>query len=189
MEGLKVSWNVVRDRSTSAADRTRLLKQMLVQVKSHACDVALRHDASRMVQCLLQFGTDAQREEVLQDLLPKLHEVAKTPYGHFCVLKAIAYCTGQSMMKKIVTALQKHFVSLSTHAIGARTVESITQLYPLQIIKTLKGELYGKARNDYMICIIHHGAYDTILAMIIVLSFTHTEMALTCLVCHFYRIS
>eukprot|EP01031_Cornospumella_fuschlensis_P032079 gene32079-38795_t len=103
-----------------------------------------------MVQCLLQFGTDAQREEVLVDLLPKLHEVAKTPYGHFCVLKAIAYCTGQNMMKKIVAALQKHFVSLSTHAIGARTVESITQLYPLQMIKSLKGELYGK--NFVILC-------------------------------------
>lgn len=144
VEGLKVNWNVVRDRSTTTEERNRLVQQMLTQVQQHAQDVTLRHDASRMVQCILQFGTDAQKDLVLQDLLPKFHEIAKTPYGHFTVLKAIAYCNQPAAMKKIVNALQKHFVSLSNHVIGARTVESITQLYPPQLTRPLKAELYGK---------------------------------------------
>lgn len=150
VESLKTNWNVVRDRSTSEADRKKLLQQMMTQVAHKTHEVALRHDASRMVQCLLQFGTDAQKDAVLTDLLPKLHEIAKTPYGHFTILKAIAYCNQPSPMKKIVSALQKHFVSLSTHVIGARTVESVTQLYPPTIVRPLKAELYGK--NFSILC-------------------------------------
>ena len=49
--------------------------------------VTLRHDASRIVESILQFGTEKQREKILTEIANKLFEIAKTPYGHFVVLK------------------------------------------------------------------------------------------------------
>jgi pumilio homology domain family member 6 len=144
VETIKTSWNRVRDHSTPAEERQKLVADMVKNIKSHVLDVTLRHDASRMVQTILQFGSDQQKELVLNELNEKMFEIAKTPYGHFAILKAITYCNQQASMKKIVTALQKHFVSLGTHVIGARTVESILQLYPANLTRALKAEFYGK---------------------------------------------
>ena len=35
-------------------------------------------------------------------------------------------------------------MSLGAHVIGARTVESILQLYPVKLTRNLKAEFYGK---------------------------------------------
>jgi hypothetical protein len=43
-----------------------------------------------------------------------------------------------------VNALKGHFVSLGTNTIGARTVESVMQLYPPSLTRSLKVEFYGK---------------------------------------------
>ena len=81
------------------------------------------------------------------ELLPKLLDVAKTPYGHFTVLKAIIYCDVKDDQKQIAAALAGHFVALGTNVIGARTVESIMQLYPHSLTKSLKAEFYGTPNN------------------------------------------
>lgn len=72
-----------------------------------------------------------------------LHQIAKTPYGHFVVLKAITYCTEEAERTLINNSLRGHFVSLGTNVIGARTVETILQLWPKNSTKGLKAEFYG----------------------------------------------
>jgi hypothetical protein len=107
-------------------------------------DITLRHDASRIVQAILQFGTSTQQEEILEELYPKLAEICKTPYGHFVILKAIHYCQQITVKKRLISSLSGHFVSLSTHVIGARVVETLLQLYPHHLTNSLKLEFYGK---------------------------------------------
>ena len=111
--------------------------------------VTLRHDVSRIVQAILQFGTPLQRKIVLTELLGKLVEICKAPYGHFTVLKAITYCNSFEEQKSIAVALTGHFVSLGTNVIGARTVESILQLFPVKLTRNLKAEFYGKVSLFY----------------------------------------
>ncbi len=149
VETIKSSWNKVRDHSTANEARQKLVADMVKNIKTHIIDVTLRHDASRMVQTILQFGNNQQKDLVLAELHEKMFEIAKSPYGHFVILKAITYCNEQPAMKKIVSSLQKHFVSLGTHVIGARTVESILQLYPANLTRGIKAEFYGKVRTTY----------------------------------------
>jgi pumilio homology domain family member 6 len=52
-------------------------------IKGQIPQMVLRHDASRVVQTILQFGTVEQRKIVLSELVPKIVDIAKTPYGHF----------------------------------------------------------------------------------------------------------
>jgi hypothetical protein len=124
--------------------RNQLLQNLLLGVSNHIVEITLRHDASRIIQTLIQFGTDQQREKVLAELSPKLYEIAKAPYGHFTVLKLITYGNTPNFMKKISQGLKTHFVSLGIHSIGARTVETVLQLYPAAYTKHLRAEFYGK---------------------------------------------
>jgi hypothetical protein len=62
-------------------------------------------------------------------------------------MKAITYCTSADEQKRIASALSGHFVSLGSHVIGARTVESILQLYPPKLTRALRAEFYGKVKH------------------------------------------
>lgn len=137
-------WNKVRIKSIEVKDRSRLIDKLMKSIKGHVLQVTLRHDVSRIVQCILQFGTNAQRSAIVNEMVPKMFEICKTPYGHFTVLKAISYCTVEEDHQKIVNALKKHFVSLGTNVIGARTVESMLKIFPSKLTRTLKAEFYGK---------------------------------------------
>lgn len=144
VNNMKSSWNKVRDRSTSEEERVSLINQMMKQIKGNVLQVTLRHDASRMTQCILQYGTEEQRTQVLGELLDKAAEIAKTPYGHFTILKAISYCTGLAHQKKISGSMKGHFVALGTNVVGARIVESLLVIYPSKVSRSLKAEFYGK---------------------------------------------
>lgn len=143
-----MNWNKVRDRSTETDTRASTLVKMVDQFKDHILAVTLRHDASRIVQTVLQFGTVEQKETIMHSLCQKASEIAKTPYGHFTILKAITYCTRPADQRKLAAALKGHFVSLGGNVIGSRTVESVLQLYPHAITRNLKAEFYGQVRND-----------------------------------------
>jgi pumilio homology domain family member 6 len=143
VESIKTSWNKVRVKSTPDSEKKALLMKMAEQMAGHVQQVTLRHDASRMTQCLLQFGNATQRQAVLTELLEKAVEISKTPYGHFAILKAISYCTGADDQKRICASLKGHFVTLGTNVIGARTVESVCTLYPNKFSRPLRAEFYG----------------------------------------------
>jgi len=144
VETLKTSWNKVRVKSTPEDVKQALLKTMSSQMAGHVLQVTLRHDASRITQCLLQFGSSEQKQLVLQELLAKAVEIAKTPYGHFTILKAISYCTSAEDQKRVAQALKGHFVALGTNVIGARTVESVCTMYPTKLSRALRAEFYGQ---------------------------------------------
>ena len=97
-----------------------------------------------MTQCILQYGTEEQRTQILEEMLEKASEIAKTPYGHFTILKAISYCTGASHQRRICGSMKGHFVALGTNVVGARVCESLLVMYPPALVRVLKAEFYGK---------------------------------------------
>lgn len=55
---------------------------------------AMQHDASRIVQAAIQFGSEGQRNAVIKELCDgDLAELACSQYGHFTLLKVIKYST------------------------------------------------------------------------------------------------
>lgn len=53
--------------------------------------------------------------------------------------------------KKIAAAFVGHFVSLGAHVIGARTVESILQIYAPKFTRGLKAEFYGSVSDSNIV--------------------------------------
>lgn len=95
---------------------------MVASIQNHILEITLRHDASRVIQYLLQHGNMQHRQQIIAELVQKASEICKTPYGHFAFLKAISYCTDATDRKKLCSSLAGHFVALGGNIIGARTV-------------------------------------------------------------------
>ena len=120
---------------------------MLKSIQGRIVEITLRHDASRIIQYLLQHGNSTQKQLIISELVLKAVEISKTPYGHFAILKAINYCTDASDRKKLLHCMAGHFVAVGTNVIGARTVESVLQLLPSKQTKALKAEFYGRVTS------------------------------------------
>lgn len=60
------------------------------------------------------------------------------------MLKAITYCTTPVEQKQIIAGLTGHFVALGTNVIGARTVESLINIYSAKACRALRAEFYGR---------------------------------------------
>ncbi len=72
---MKVGWNEARVKNLPKDKREEIIRQMSTQLVGKVSQVTLRHDTSRAVQCVLQFGTKDQRKKILDELLPKIVEV------------------------------------------------------------------------------------------------------------------
>ena len=89
---LKTNWDNVRTKSVDQVNRTEALVEMVNKIKGQIYQVTLRHDCSRMVQTILQFGwekqyfylctihsitivffrNDQQKKLILKELVPKI---------------------------------------------------------------------------------------------------------------------
>jgi len=92
----KVLWNKLRVKSNTPKDTKELMEQVMTLIRGKVNEIALQHDASRVVQAAVQFGNDEQRKELLEEICAEsaagLAELSKIQYAHFCCLKFIKYC-------------------------------------------------------------------------------------------------
>ncbi|CAG8454722.1 10414_t:CDS:2 [Paraglomus occultum] len=89
---IKKLWEQLRQKNISPSTRSSLLSDLLQMIMGKIGDLVLKHDASRVVQTLLKFGSKEQRGEVAKALKGKYVELAKSTYGKFLVCKILKYC-------------------------------------------------------------------------------------------------
>ena len=75
VQAMKLKWNKLRERNLPAEERVAIIEEILPQVRGKIQEVAAKHDSTRVIQCILQYGNKQQREIVLAEALPKLVEV------------------------------------------------------------------------------------------------------------------
>jgi pumilio family protein 6 len=80
VQNLNQNWNKVRVKNIKPEERTAIVNGMMQQLDKHLLEVTLRHDASRAVQSVIQFGTPAQRVRVLEGIQSKFSEVTNYLY-------------------------------------------------------------------------------------------------------------
>lgn len=143
----KVLWNKLRVKTNTKEDTKKLMVEVMELIRGKVREIALQHDASRVVQAAIQFGSDDQRKEILKEICQtegSLAEMAKIQYAHFCCLKFIKYCNrDEASVKMIVKSFKGEMPRLAVHGVGARVVESLfLNLTPKQTA-SLKQEFYG----------------------------------------------
>jgi pumilio homology domain family member 6 len=139
----KEIWNIIRERDVEKSKRTKLVEELFHLVKGKVYDIAAKHDASRVIQALLKFGSPLQRSSTIGELKDHILELAKMQYGCFLVQKMIKY-GGKDDRALIVKKLTGHVVTIGTHNIAANVLEYAQEhLQPSQL-SGLKLEFYGK---------------------------------------------
>lgn len=143
----KEIWNKLRLKNNTPDTNRKLMDELMPLIRGKVNQIALQHDASRVVQAAVQFGSKEERREIVKELTAtpgSLAELAKSQYAHFCVLKLIKYChMDETSLKLVLKNLRSHFPSLAVHAVASRVVESLWITCGEKKIAGLRYELYG----------------------------------------------
>jgi hypothetical protein len=87
----KKLWNELREKKCTAERRKELVGEMQQVLRGKYREVALKHDGSRLVQSVVQYGDHDQRLEVLEEVGNSIVELSRSPYAHFVVTKLIEF--------------------------------------------------------------------------------------------------
>lgn len=105
VEEAKVLWNKLRLKTNSKDVTEQLMEQLMELIRGKVNQIALQHDASRIVQAAIQFGNDKQRKELLTEICQSeggLVELSKIQYARFCCMKFINYCRRDEACVKMI---------------------------------------------------------------------------------------
>ncbi|ETK77859.1 hypothetical protein L915_15975 [Phytophthora nicotianae] len=139
----KQIWNVIRERDVDKNKRATLVEELYTLVKGKIYDVAAKHDASRVIQSLMQHGKPEHRSQIVFEMKEHLIEVAKMQYGCFLVQKMIRYGSVADRAA-IVKCLTGHAVQIGTHNIAANVLEYAQEYLKPSQLTALKLEFYGR---------------------------------------------
>jgi pumilio family protein 6 len=111
----KEVWNRLRLKTNTREETRELTDELMELLRGKFAEVAMQHDASRVVQAVVQYGTPEQRLDVVKELANadvagsgksnntnSLAELCKVQYAHFVVLKIIKYCFKEAECVRIV---------------------------------------------------------------------------------------
>jgi pumilio family protein 6 len=117
----KILWNKLRVKTNTPEETQELMDKLMSLITGKVNEIALQHDASRIVQAAIQFGSKEQRKELLQEICASqkqdskddnggivggLAELAKIQYAHFCCLKFIKYCSDDDECVKMIVKVR-----------------------------------------------------------------------------------
>ncbi|KAG7401614.1 hypothetical protein PHYBOEH_000146 [Phytophthora boehmeriae] len=139
----KQIWNVIRERDVDKAKRATLVDELYTLVKGKIYDVAAKHDASRVIQSLMQHGKPEHRSQIVLEMKEHLIEVSKMQYGCFLVQKMIRYGSTADRAA-IVKCLTGNVVQVGTHNIAANVLEYAQEYLKPAQLTALKLEFYGR---------------------------------------------
>lgn len=94
IQHVKQLWERLRVRKglTSAA-RQKLVKEAWKSSQGLVCDIALKHDTSRVVQTMVKYSDATIRKEITDELKPIFYELATSNYGKYLIIKLLHYGT------------------------------------------------------------------------------------------------
>lgn len=143
LDQLKQLWNSVRDRATNSQVRIDVVARMGKMLVGAVGALALKHDASRVIQFVLQNGKKDIQESIIDEIIPNAPLLSTSPYGHFTMLKLLNLMNDPKVQLGVTKAMKGKFAKVATNTHGARVVEAMFQIFPSEHVATLKLELYA----------------------------------------------
>ncbi len=141
----KAIWGIFRSKRLEKEEREKLSEELYSLIKGKLHQIAVKHDAARVVQAALKHGNKAQQEAYITELLEYLLEFSKVQYAHFIVLRLLDVTVAlPAERKRVLKVFANKAHTLATHAVGAKVLEGIFSTYPKQETQALRAELYGR---------------------------------------------
>lgn len=74
-------WAQARRKDIPTAERRKHVAELMDVIRGQVKDVVLKHDASRIVQTAVKYGTQQERDQVASELKGKYKELAQSKYS------------------------------------------------------------------------------------------------------------
>lgn len=124
IEKCKEVWNELRLKELEDDKRKELMKKLMILTKGKISDIALKHDSSRIIQCMVKYSTPEQSNEIYNEIYPHFLECVQSKHGSFLAISLIRHAT-KEQLDKLLEALKGHIYKLSLQQISSKVIEYI----------------------------------------------------------------
>ncbi|KAI0683160.1 ARM repeat-containing protein [Cytidiella melzeri] len=88
----KRAWGLARQKNISKTERAKHVHALMNVVRGKVHEIVFKHDASRIIQTVVKYGGQKERNEIAIELKGKYKELAQSKYSKFLVSKLIRFC-------------------------------------------------------------------------------------------------
>ena len=74
-------WSLARQKNIQPQERQKHVADLMNVIRGKVKDIVFKHDASRIVQTLIKYGRQAQRDEVAVELKGHYKDLAQNKYS------------------------------------------------------------------------------------------------------------
>lgn len=135
-------WEKTRVRNIGKAERTKLISQVLQQMKGKMPEMALNHIVARAMQNCVKYCTPEERTAVFEELRPHCLSLAKDKYAHHIVIKMLD-SANKAQLQQMLSLLHGNVVALLRHPHASPVVEHAYSLANAAQKQELLSEFYS----------------------------------------------
>ncbi|XP_013078823.2 pumilio homolog 3-like isoform X2 [Biomphalaria glabrata] len=93
IENAKKFWEELRRHDLPDTKRRKICDDLMKLVTGKIKELSAVHDSARVIQCLVQYGTEEQRNLIFEELKDDICDLCKLKYAKYVVRKLIKYGT------------------------------------------------------------------------------------------------
>jgi pumilio family protein 6 len=151
----KKIWEQMRRKDLSCEERKKKIQEHQDMIRGNIKELVFKHDASRVVQTALKYGSKSIRQEVANELKGTYVSLAQSSYGKYLVVKVMHYGTPETKkmvvdefcgsVKKLIKHREASFVIQDCYA------EFGTPEQKAALIREFYGvefAVFGRGKND-----------------------------------------
>ncbi|KAJ8076907.1 Pumilio y domain member 6 [Marasmius tenuissimus] len=136
-------WALARQKNIPATERQKHVHDLMDVMRGKVKDIVFKHDASRIVQTAVKYGSPAERNAIAEELGGKYKELAQNKYSKFLVTKLIRFCPAHRA--SMLLEFQGHVIKLLLHREASSVLADAFELYANAYERSiLLREFYGK---------------------------------------------
>ncbi|KAH9923851.1 ARM repeat-containing protein [Fomitopsis serialis] len=142
----KRTWRLAHQKNIPRAEREKHITALMDVIRGNVKDIVLKHDASRIVQTVVRYGGEKERNEIAQELKGRYKELSQNKYSKFLVTKLVRFCPGHRA--SILREFQGHILRLLLHREASSVLADAFELYANAYERSiLLRDFYGKEAN------------------------------------------
>ena len=88
----KRAWSLARQKNISKEERTKYINSLVEVVRGKVKDTVFKHDASRIIQTLVKYGGQKERNEIAIELKGKYKDLAQNKYSKVRLALVLLVC-------------------------------------------------------------------------------------------------
>ncbi|KAG5719378.1 Pumilio like proteiny domain family member [Termitomyces sp. T112] len=136
-------WSLARQKNIPTTERQKHIQDLMNVIRGMVKEIVFKHDASRIVQTVVKYGRQKERDEVAQELTGKYKELAQNKYSKFLITKLIRLCPAHRA--SILMEFQGNVLRLLLHREATSVLADTFELYANAYERTLLlRDFYGK---------------------------------------------